>query len=578
MKKALSAVLAVLLLFTLTACSQEVVESPGNAEDGKTSIDELSLQDSETIYQDDDEDSIVTMYLTVSQGNAADNTNHTWSDVNDHSVYYYEELGIDRYRVEGILQVGDENGPVSGMFGYGEFAPNCTVQIRGKTSSRSPQKSYKISINSNEGYWRGQRTIALNKHVYDSTRFRNKLSYDLLKTIPGAFSARTQFVHLYVRDLTEGNAEAAFEDYGLYTQVEQINKTYLRNHGLDENGQLYKANMFEFLRYEDAIKETSDPSYDLTAFEQVLEIKGNDDHSKLIAMLEDLNNYSIPIETTFEKYFDEENYFTWLAFQILTGNTDTTSQNFYLYSPQNGSKWYFLSWDNDGAWQYEENILYDGEASGYHYNQGISNYWGSILHQRVLKSDTYRQMLTDKIEELQKVITKERVAEMVETYSAITAPYLSSLPDQMYAPNTMEEYEKILELIPNEMDNQYSLYKTSLESPMPFYLGMPEQTSEGTMFSWDASYDFDDEEIRYTFEVAEDYLFQNVISTQKDLLVPQAYTEELPPGQYFYRVTAVNESGMTQTAMETYESIEGVKYYGVVCFYIQLDGSVVWAS
>ena len=77
MKKALSAVLAVLLLFTLTACSQEVAESPGNAGDGKTSIDELSLQDSETIYQDDDEDSIVTMYLTVSQGNAADNTNHT---------------------------------------------------------------------------------------------------------------------------------------------------------------------------------------------------------------------------------------------------------------------------------------------------------------------------------------------------------------------------------------------------------------------------------------------------------------------------------------------------------------------
>ena len=113
---------------------------------------------------------------------------------------------------------------------------------------------------------------------------------------------------------------------------------------------------------------------------------------------------------------------------------------------------------------------------------------------------------------------------------------------------------------------------------MPFFLGIPEQTSEGTMFSWDASYDFDDEEIRYTFEVAEDYLFQNVISTQKELLVPQAYTEELPPGQYFYRVTAVNESGMTQTAMETYESIEGVKYYGVVCFYIQLDGSVVWAS
>ena len=134
------------------------------------------------------------------------------------------------------------------------------MQIRGKTSTRSPQKSYKISISNNEGYWREQRTITLNKHVYDSTRFRNKLSYDLLKTVPGAFSVRTQFVRLYVRDLTGGNAGASFEDYGLYTQVEQINKTYLRNHGLMKNGQLYKANMFEFLRYEEAIKETTDPT------------------------------------------------------------------------------------------------------------------------------------------------------------------------------------------------------------------------------------------------------------------------------------------------------------------------------
>ena len=216
-------------------------------------------------------------------------------------------------------------------------------------------------------------------------------------------------MHLYVKDTTENDSKAKFEDYGLYTQVEQINKTYLRNHGLDENGQLYKANMFEFMRYHDAIKESTDPDYDKTRFEEVLEIKGSDDHSKLIAMLDDLNNYSIPIETTFQKYFDEDNYFTWLAFQLLTGNTDTNSQNFYLYSPQNGSKWYFISWDNDGAWKYEEDIVYKAVDSGYNYTQGVSNYWGCILHQRVLKSETYRQKLNDKMNELRKLVSKERV-------------------------------------------------------------------------------------------------------------------------------------------------------------------------
>ena len=566
---ALSLLLA--MLFAASGCAAESVN--GTPISSGVQVDDVKISDSNSIYKDDDDDSIVTMYLTVSQGNEADNTNHTWEDLNAYSIYYYEEKGIERYRVEGILQVGDENGPVQGMFGYGEFAPNCTVQIRGATSTRSPQKSYKIEINKNEGYWRGQRTIALNKHVYDTVRFRNKMSYDLLKTIPGAFSARTQFVRLYVRDLTEGNTDAAFVDYGLYTQVEQINTTYLRNHGLDEFGQLYKANMFEFLQY-DAIKLKDDPSYDQTAFESILEIKGNDDHSKLIAMLADLNNYSIPIEDILNRYFDEENYFTWLAFQMLTGNGDTTSQNFYLYSPQNGNKWYFISWDNDDAWNYEENIAYNGEPSGYIYTKGVSNYWGSVLHQRVLKSEECRKKLDDKVNEIREMLTKEKLTEMVASYAAVVEPFLASAPDAMYAPQPVAEFKKILQMIPNEIEHNYEMYKISLDSPMPFYVSEPVFAGDKTMFTWDPSFDFDGESITYQFELATDYLFQSVISVQDNLSVAQAFTEKLLPGQYFIRITSKNESGMTQTAMEMYQGTDDVKRYGVIGFNVLADGTI----
>ena len=66
-------------------------------------------------------------------------------------------------------------------------------------------------------------------------------------------------------------------------------------HGLDKNGQLYKVNYFEFYRDEDVIKLADDPDYDQAKFEEKLEIKGDNDHTKLIAMLNDLNaNISIP--------------------------------------------------------------------------------------------------------------------------------------------------------------------------------------------------------------------------------------------------------------------------------------------
>ena len=196
----------VILLTGFSSCGKKDKTDPGSQEDATDTyndedfvpspLDSQPVLDKTSLYENDDNTSVITMYLTVSKGNSADNTNHTWTEVNQYSVLEYEEMRVERNRCEGILQVGDETGPKAGEFGYGEFAPNCIVQIRGRTSSESAQKSYKIKINKNEGLWRGQRTIALNKHAYDSLRFRNKMSYDLMKTIPNMFSARTQFVHL----------------------------------------------------------------------------------------------------------------------------------------------------------------------------------------------------------------------------------------------------------------------------------------------------------------------------------------------------------------------------------------------
>ena len=181
-------------------------------------INEVHLRDKDSLYANDDETSVVTMYLTVSKGNSSEGTNHTWEEINTYSAYDYDKMGVARYQSAALLQVGDESGPKSGEVGYGEDVPNATVQIRGQTSSRYAQKNYKIELKKNKGTWRGQRTINLNKHQTEGMRFRNKLSYDLLKGIPQLMSLRTQFVHLYVRDLSKGD-NAEFQDYGLYTQV-----------------------------------------------------------------------------------------------------------------------------------------------------------------------------------------------------------------------------------------------------------------------------------------------------------------------------------------------------------------------
>ena len=534
--------------------------------------EDIHLRDKNLIYENQNNTEIVTMYLTVSYGNSAENTDHTWEEINTYSVYDYEEMGVDRYQVAGLLQIGDENGLIPGELGYGQVSPNCTVQIRGQSSSRNTQKNYKISIKDNKGDWRGQTTIALNKHQSDGLRFRNKLGFDLLTEIDELMSLRTTFVRLYVKDTTAG-PDAKFEDYGIYTQVEQLNKTALERHGLDKRGHLYKVNQFEFYRHEDVIMLKDDPAYNATAFEELLEIKGDDDHSKLIALLEKINDYSIPIETILQENFDIENLAYWMAFQLLVGNVDTQNRNFYLYSPLNSDRFYILAWDLDGMFKRSEYALI-GRSDYSEWEYGVSNYWGNVLFRRCLKSEVYREKLALAMDDLYATLLDGSLEEYVNTYSELIKPLVYEGRDATYMPITPTEYDTVASALIGEVKSNYENFKKSYEKPMPFYIGTPTPADGRLSLVWEASYSFDVESIAYTFELARDYSFIDPIVKETGLALPGIEFDALPKGQYFIRVTACDESGDTQTAFDSYITEAG-KVYGTKCFYVDADGQIV---
>ena len=571
--------LALALILCLGSCADVpeqdgVLDDPGMTveKDDIDASENVHIRDKDLIYENQDNTEIVTMYLTVSYGNAAENTNHTWEEINTYSAYDYEEMGVDRYQVAGLLQIGDENGLIAGELGYGQSAPNCTVQIRGQSSSRNVQKNYKISIKDNKGDWRGQTTIALNKHQSDGLRFRNKLGFDLLSGIDQLLSLRTTFVRLYVKDTTEGE-DAKFEDYGIYTQVEQLNKTALEYHGLDKRGHLYKVNFCEFYRHEDVIVLKDDPAYNVKAFEEILEIKGDDDHSKLIGLLERINDYSIPIETILEENFDIENIAYWMAFQLLVGNVDTQSRNFYLYSPLNSERFYILAWDLDGMFKRSEYAV-TGRIDYSEWENGVSNYWGNVLFQRCLKSEVFRASLDAAVEDLYDTLLDGRLEEYVKTYSDLLKPLVYEGRDALYMPVTPEQYDLVASALSNEVRSNYEAYKKSYEKPMPFYIGIP--TLEDGMLSlmWEVAYSFDVESITYTFELATDYSFTSPIVKETNLSLPYVKFDTLPAGQYFLRVTAHDEAGDTQVAFDYYITENG-KIYGTKCFYVDAEGNIV---
>ncbi|WP_080833470.1 CotH kinase family protein [Cohnella massiliensis] len=568
--------LALAVCLGLSGCSfweepgEQAAETAQAAEPVQKSAAVASLQnklmEDRRIYADDKADSVVTFYLTITEDNLTGDPALTWNELN--GIRNAQE-NTDEKKVNVLIQEGNETGPASGMLGYGETRPNGELSLRGKSTLQGAQKSYKIKLFDEAGVWRDQTTINLLKHIYDFSRVRNTLSMDYFKLIPNMTSYRTQFVHLYVKDMTSGETNPVFVDYGLYEQIEQPNKRYLRARGLDPNGQLYKAENFEFFRYADKLISADDADYDQAAFESVLEIKGSKDHEKLLRMLDDVNNLSLNFDEVFDRHFDRDNYLTWMASNILMDNIDTISQNFLLYSPLNSNTWFFLPWDYDGGWGYNEFAHADElDQARAPWMRGIQNYWGTVLANRFFKNPDNVQQLIDKVKELQTIIHPERTAAFLDTYRDVVYPYISRQPDMLYLPGNVKDYDAELERIAGLPEKNAEQFIANLQKPMPFFMGDVEQDGSNAVFRWDASYDLQGDDLIYRFRIAKDPTFAKPLVDRDGLTVTSLTIENLEMGRYFWQVTATDAEGNSMPAFDIYEGTDDIKHYGVREFYI----------
>ena len=235
------------------------------------------------------------------------------------------------------------------------------------------------------------------------------MCFDLFELVPDFNSLRTSWVHLYIKDLTLTSAATTrYLDYGLYEFIENTDENYLKAHNLDENGIVFKANFFEFYRYEDVIKKIKDPTYDPVKFATYLELKAGDPdtaNKKLIRMLDDLNNQNLDIDQVFDTYFNRDNYFSYLALHILLGNYDSEERNYYSYSPHDSLTWYFLPWDYDKSLKADVSIDIFGNQADF---IGISQVaWGIVLHNRMFRKAQNVEALNEKIETLYRQILSD---------------------------------------------------------------------------------------------------------------------------------------------------------------------------
>ncbi len=513
-------------------------------------LNDLKLYDNTDIYHQDDDTHIYELYVTILP---PQNGSLTFNELN---VYYnqpnYDDsLDIEDPFVEAYFEQVKPTGKDL------PHSPNATMKIRGQSSRLARVKSYKIKLFDTTEPWDGFDIINLNKHYGDKLKIVNKFCYDYFELIPDFVSMRTRFVKLYVRDLSSAK-DSSFVNYGLYTFIEQPNKNFLRTHGLDVNAHLYKAEYFEFYRYASHIKSKEDMTFDSDRFNQVLDAKGNDNHEKIIKMLDAVNDYSLDINEVVDQYFDRDNLYTWLAVNILLNNIDTNSRNFILYSPLNSDIWFFIPWDYDGSLRDPYNSKWQ---------RSIANYWGMVLFERLFKDPDNIYELSQKIEELSEIINEENTKKLLNSYFNTVINTLQSHPDNQYMRDTKAEYKQELFSIINKIEVNRQDYYVSLENPLPFFMGEPEQMDGEYHFVWEASYDFQGDDLTYHFALSTDPDFNHLLVNQENIKSTQYVIPNLNPGNYFWKVTVYDSKGNSMDAFD-YIRLNDVIKYGVKSFNI----------
>lgn len=523
------------------------------------------LTDNRTVYKNDNPAEVKEVYITVYPlDNNSKKYVHSFRELNRDIDFQDDEV----IKVKVLFQEGKDGTPKQGYFGYGLTDANGVMKLRGHSTRKAEQKSYKIELNKKGGLWNGFKVINLNKHPLDRTKVRNKLSYDFLKKVQGITSARTQFVHVYIKDYSEGDYTENYEDYGLFTHVENIDTDYLKNHGLDRTGNLYKVENFEFFRYLDKLQLKDNDDYSKTAFEEVLEIRGNDNHEKLLRMMDDVNNKFIHINEVIRKHFNRDNYLTWLAVNILFGNFDTNNQNYYLYSPKKGDAWYFIPWDFDGSWGYYDN----NEIGKAPWQEGISNYWGNVLHRRFLENRENLADLNEKIESLAGVFAPEEMNKLLTGYRPIVFHYLSREPDNRFYSWDTGQIGKEFDRFPELISKNKEIYYQNIQKPMPVHMASPIKMSQYYIFKWDKSFDLQGDWVEYSIEISSTPGFEKIIHRKEGIRDTEYLMSGLAPGKYYWRLSIRDSKGNTQAPFNVYTIYKDSKrksYYGVQQFFVQ---------
>lgn len=489
-----------------------IVSSCSSGSNGKALNSDERIHDNDGVYSIPAEN-YSSLYIEILGGSEIPfyKANGEMTENGEKPVY-----NISIYDKENTL--ANENMPVLG-----------NLKIKGNNSYINYYRSFKITLEGDEEY-QGQEKFLLYKYPEDSIKVSMKLGMDLFSLFDDVASTKTEFIRLYLKDESTKNND--YVDYGLYILSENTSKNYLKTHGLDKNGELYEIKNFNF-SYEEYINSSEIKKKDM------LEYKNGTNPQKFENMLKEINDKE-NFEENFDKYFNIDNYLTWIGGNCLLGNYKASTKDFLLYSPSDSEKWYFFPMPTDNILLEESDRKKTTPPEEF---AGLGWFTENIVHHQFLSDFDNQKLLYKKTQELLNTLDEDSIDKIVLGYKNILADFLIEGPDANYQKISIKEIEERLSRTKEKLSDNYTLLKGNLDKPLPFVIYDPEFSKEDKSYTIKWQEAISSSDVKYSVKISKDIDCNEVLFEQVTSETQVVVNERLRGNLYIF-ITAENNSGI----------------------------------
>ncbi|MCB0519219.1 MAG: CotH kinase family protein [Lewinellaceae bacterium] len=219
----------------------------------------------------------------------------------------------------------------------GQWLDTVGIRIKGLSSyykANELKKPFKVDLNEfvADNEYDGMSKFNLHNGACDPSMLRDFLSYNILRTA-GVSAPRVSHCKVYFNG----------QYWGLYSIIEQIDKTFLKNNFADDNGTLIKNTGWDELQWQGP---------EITPYLADYEMKTNEveyDWSGFLNFLDVLNNSTDEdFPAAIQQVFDVDLYLHVMAADVMTNNWDSYidgERNYYLYQEESSGKFHWIPWD-----------------------------------------------------------------------------------------------------------------------------------------------------------------------------------------------------------------------------------------